>query len=182
MALSCSQAGAANVALTVDGTTVNFPCGSVSASATGLAAGTHAVSASLLDGAGNVLDMVGPMNVAVGCGQNASTAPIPFVVAPPVCDPAKLQFTWSITANGAPVSCAMAGATEVDAIIDTMEVPFTCSDLGDTTPEFAAGPHSVSLELRDGSQNVLSKLGPMPITFNCGETVNLGGVEFSLTP
>jgi hypothetical protein len=116
-----------------------------------------------------MLGVVGLAGTVASCGGSS-------------CAPARLQTSWTVTANGAPVSCAQAGATEVDFIIDSMEVPFPCSDLGDVSPAFAAGSRSVSLELRDGSQNVLSKLGPMPITFGCGETVDLGGVEFSLTP
>ena len=85
---------------------------------------------------------------AGGCGGGGSAPP-------PSCPPAALHTSWSVSANGVPVSCAMAGATEVDFIIDAMEVPFPCTDLVDTSPDFDAGPHSVSLELRDLSQNVL---------------------------
>jgi hypothetical protein len=87
-----------------------------------------------------------------------------------------------VSANGVSVSCAQAGASEVDFIIDSMEAPFACTALSGQSPDFSAGTHSVSLELRDSSQNVLSKLGPMSVRFGCGEVVDLGGVDFSLTP
>jgi hypothetical protein len=180
-ALSCAQAGATDVIVIVDGTSGRIACSALGTTSPPLAAGGHTVSAELVDGAGNVLDMVGPMNVSVGCGENVPLQTIPFMVTPP-CGPAQLQLSWSLTANGAPVSCAQAGAAEVDAIIDAMEVPFTCPALSGTTPQFAAGAHSVSFELRDSSMNVLSQLPPMTLNFACGEVKNIGSVEFSLTP
>ena len=180
-AISCTQAGAFEVVVSVDGSTVNFPCMDLGGMTPPIAAGTHSVSATLVDTSNHVLDMVGPMTVTVNCNENAVLQPIPFAVTP-VCADATLSASWTLTANGAPVSCAQAGATEVDFIIDTMEVPFQCTALQGTTPTFAAGTHSVSFELRDAAMNVLSKLAPMSETFQCGEDRNMGSIEFSLTP
>ena len=110
-----------------------------------------------------------------GCGGGGGGSP-------GVCTTALLQASWTITGNGAPLSCAQAGASEVDIIVDAMEKPFTCEAHSGVTPDFPPGTHSVTLELRDSSQNVLSRLGPMDVSFACGDVVDLGTVEVSLTP
>ena len=97
------------------------------------------------------------------------------------CNTAALQASWAITGNGVAVSCAQAGASEVDLIIDSMEVNFDCNAHFGSTPDFGPGTHQVTLELRDSSQTVLSRLGPMTESFGCGEVIDLGTVEFSLT-
>jgi hypothetical protein len=102
--------------------------------------------------------------------------------SPPPCQTAAITLSWFVSANGQAVSCAQAGASEVDVIVDQMEVPLPCSALSGTTPEFDAGTHTITLELRDSAQNVLSRLPAMNFSFQCGELKNLGTVEFSLTP
>jgi len=97
-----------------------------------------------------------------------------------VCGAAQLQASWSITGGGVPISCAEAGAAEVDLIVDAMEVPVSCDAHAGATPFFAPGTHSVTLELRDSSQNVLSRLGPMTEDFLCDDVIDLGEVVFPL--
>jgi len=70
----------------------------------------------------------------------------------------------------------------VDILADSMEAPFSCDAHFGVTPDFPPGTHTVTLELRDSSQNVLSRLGPMNESFACGDVIDLGTVEFSLTP
>jgi hypothetical protein len=72
-------------------------------------------------GLGGVLGLLALGSVLPGCIVDSS---------PPQdsCGRAQLQASWSITGGGVPISCAEAGAAEVDLIVDAMEVPVSCDD------------------------------------------------------
>jgi hypothetical protein len=126
-------------------------------------------------GLGGVLGLLALGSVLSGCLVSDSSPP-----PASTCGDAQLQASWSITGGGAAISCAQAGASEVDLIVDAMEVPVSCDAHFGATPFFAPGTRTVTLELRDSSQNVLSRLGPMTEHFLCNDVIDLGEVVFPL--
>jgi hypothetical protein len=126
--------------------------------------------------ASRVLGLAGLLVAAAlvqGCGGNSGGA----------CFPGRIQTTWILTENGAPVQCAP--GDEVDLIVDglTADPAFQCSAHTGISPEVEGGvSHAVSLKLFDGNNNLLSQTGIMSLFVSCNSVTNTPQVDFSLTP
>jgi hypothetical protein len=122
--------------------------------------------------------------MALGCVGAALLLPGCFVDSsppPPVCGPGTITVGWFVTANNTSISCAQAGATEVDIIVDgTMTAPFNCNDHVATTPGLSAGNHSVAIDLLDSGGNPLSQAPAVTVQV-CNANTDLGNIELSLT-
>jgi hypothetical protein len=180
--LTCAAAGASTVQFIANGASYQAQCGPGSALIPLPSAGTYNIQANLLDSGGAVIAQLSPISLAIhSCGTTTLPA-ADFVL--PACGPGAVHASWTITANGSPISCAQAGAAEVDITVDsTMVAPFTCTALSGTTPAIDGGiTHNISLSLLDSSGNVLSQTQTMSLPVRCDTTEDIGNVELSLTP
>jgi hypothetical protein len=108
-------------------------------------------------------------STAIGCGGGGS------------CASGSITAEWTVTSNGAAISCTQAGATEVDINVNNMSVTFACDDHVDTTPAVVGGvTHQVSLGLFDSSGNTLSQTQTMGLFVPCGTDVDIGNVLLSI--
>ncbi len=101
-----------------------------------------------------------------------------------VCGDSTITVGWFVTGNGSSLSCAQAGATEVDIRVDTdlMVQQFDCNAHVGTTPTFAGGVnHNVSVALLDSAGNLLSVTPERSVFVPCDTNTDLGNIELSLT-
>ena len=124
------------------------------------------------------LGLLGAIVVVPGCFGGDGGGPPPPA---PVCDDGAIRLMWDLSENGQTVECAQ--GDEVDVTVDSMVVTFACADHVDTTPLIAGGvAHSVSLQLYDAGNVLLSQTGVMNIPVGCDQTAVAQSVDFSLTP
>jgi hypothetical protein len=123
------------------------------------------------------LGVVGAAFLLPGCFVDSGPGPAP------VCGAGTITVGWFVTANNTSISCAQAGASEVDIIVDGMTAPFDCNGHVGTTPAVSGGAnHNVSLVLLDGAGNNLSQTPQNSVFVPCSTDVDLGNIELSLTP
>jgi hypothetical protein len=117
-----------------------------------------------------VLGLVGVMSAAAflqACGGGTPSG--------------RIRATWSLTENGASVSCRAGDEVDVRVDTDAMTIPFACSDGVGITPEVSCGvSHVVSLSLYDADGNLLSSTGTMNVLVPCGVIQDTPPVVFEV--
>jgi hypothetical protein len=139
---------------------------------------THQVTLTLVDSTNAPISAVETMSVFVPCAGVATLPHTVFEVGGGAAA-GKIKLTWSLTQNGAPVSCAAGDEVDVRVDTDAMTVTFPCSDGTGTTPDLTCGEnHNVSLMLFDHNGTQLSATSAMTIFVPCGATQNAPAVVF----
>jgi hypothetical protein len=125
-----------------------------------------------------VAGLLAVAGLAQGCIIETSSGP------PATCGPSNITFDWVITANGISRSCAQVGGDTVSIMVDdmTMIADFQCSAFAGTTDLVAPGKHTITMGLFDSAGNTLSELAATNVNVPCDSVLDLGTVEFSLTP
>jgi hypothetical protein len=101
---------------------------------------------------------------------------------PSGCAPGAVDVAWSVSANGAVISCAQAGASEVDIYVDGTTFQFNCNDHEDVISVAGGVNHTVSATLFDSSGNNLSSVSSMTVFVPCNTTYAFPAIDFSITP
>jgi hypothetical protein len=173
---TCAGAGATEVDIYVDGAATRFTCDD-GGGFIPVAGGRHTVSATLVDAGGNILDSTSGIAVTVPCGGTYTLPTIDFA-----CASGAVDLAWTISANGGALTCAQAGAAEVDIVIDGTTSAVNCSDMEDMLSVPGGVNHTVSATLRDSGGNELSSVTPMTVFVPCATTYTFPVIDFSLTP
>jgi hypothetical protein len=98
------------------------------------------------------------------------------------CASSAVDVKWGVSANGGALSCAQAGATEVDIYVDGSTFQFNCNDYEDVIAVAGGVNHTVSAALFDSSGATLSSVTSMTVFVPCGATYVFPTIDFSLTP
>jgi len=180
---SCSDVGASNIRVTIDGQSMDFACPAAQSSGSILAqldvSGSHAVSVTLLNGT-VPMGQAASATVNVDCSGQTET-PNLTLGADVGCTP-DLTISWRIVSSldGTPLTCAEAGNSDtVNAQIDggglagLTDFPGPCPS-GATSGSFVAqlpsdGTYGVSLQLKSGA-NVISQTDVLTQIVDCSGT------------
>ncbi|HMF39360.1 MAG TPA: hypothetical protein VKQ32_01640 [Polyangia bacterium] len=163
---SCSDVGATNIRVTIDGQSMDFACpatqssGSIPAPLN--ASGQHSVTVALLD-SGTPVGTDVSITVNVDCSGHSATPDL-TLTASVGCTP-DLTISWAIISafDGSSLTCGQAGGSDtVNAQIDgggltvLTDFPGPCATNASTGSFVAqlpsAGTYNVSLQLKAGSQ------------------------------
>lgn len=180
---SCSDVGATNIRVTIDGQSMDFACPSAQTSGTIPAqlgvSGQHTVTVALVSG-GAPLGQDVSITSAVDCSGQSAT-PVLTLTAPVGCTP-DLTISWDITSSldQSVLTCFQAGNSDtVNARISggglavTTDFPGPCS-ANATTGSFVAllpssGTYSVTLQLLSGS-TLISQTSALTQVVDCSGT------------
>jgi len=158
-----------------------YACSDMQASSCSVPPGSYSVTMRLRDGKSNVISLTPPDTFTVTAGQTTDLGSIPFSASQGLTGPGQgLGLSWTISRQGASITCDQAGAATLEIDVGDQKFPFTCSDGSATSPPVAPGTYPVTLRLLDAQGTALSVTQTMPVAIPAGKLVALGSVPFEV--
>jgi hypothetical protein len=159
-----------------------FACTDMGGTSCALPPGPYSFAMRLRDGTGKLIsELVSTDTVHIVSGQTTDLGTIPFWSSQGSTGPGQgLGASWTISRQGATVTCDQAGAATLEIDVGDQKFPLTCSDGKGITPPVTPGIYPVTFRLLDAQGNALSVTQTMSVAVPAGKLVDLGTIPFDV--